>query len=238
MSDENINQLEQTEDKETKLRAINTVKNSGFEDLLNQVSSELNLNSTDQKLEIPIPVEKLPESDKKFTISNKVSDFLGALTEIINDPDNRLSVEVPFCLSGSNDKLDTASTLYKDFHALETKKVDFDAEKFSGAINRAIKSDKIDTFVLCHTHPLLSGEDMKDVVTTKISSELKTKYGIKKAGYNFSLQDLYGLQWLQENFGKKIRVSLGVLLPNGRLALAEIDNNKFKLIKTDIEKTV
>ncbi|MBU1132704.1 hypothetical protein KKG08_00320 [Patescibacteria group bacterium] len=232
MDNENLPSQE-IEDENGKRNTIETAINSGLGDLITQVSAEHNLNTLDEKLGMPVPIELLPISDRQISVSPDVQNLLDALTEIINDPNKKISVEIPFCLMGSDNNLDNAVTLHKDFYKLKSTEVIPDSEKFSNAIYKVINSDTLETFALCHTHPKLSDLDMQDVLTTKISLETKEKFGIKRAGFNLSLQDLYVLQWLHENFGDKTDLVEGVLIPNGNLILIEIKNDRFQLIRSE-----
>jgi hypothetical protein len=229
MKDENLISSESTEI-DIKNKTIETAFNSGLGDLIDTISSKYNLNNLDEKLSMPIPIEQLPLSNRNVEVSSDVQDVLGALTKIINDPTT--PIEVPFCLLGSSDKLTDYRGLYKDINNLEKTKVTADPDKFNSAVNEACKNKTYKTLVLGHTHPKLSEIESKEVLTTKLSTELKEKYNIKEVGLNLSLQDLYSLQWLHDSLGNEIDTMLGVLLYSGDLVLVELKNNKFQLIKT------
>lgn len=226
MPDESLNTNEPVELDETQKNTLDIATKTGLEDLITDISIEFNLATFDEKSDIPVPVKMVPLSEHEITTTDSVNDTLKNLLEMANNSEH--SLEVPFAIIGKSGELNSVEMLFDDDALLENTIAFTNPDKLGDVYNKILKSEDLDTLVVSHTHPKVPEQIKEKTLTHKMPQKLKAKYGIKDAGLNLSLQDLYQLESLHEQIGDKVNVLLGVLMYNGDLILVERTKEGFR----------
>lgn len=217
---------------------VEIAKASGLGVIIDEISKEQNLFDFESQSNIPIPLEKIGDTGQTFMVSSTPSEILDVFVEMINEKETAL--EYPFLLTGTaNDdtiSLVDISLLYSNSQVLQSRVVYVDSQLLGNTVNNANESGR-NIYVIGHTHPKVSEDEKNKTLTSKVSEEIKNKYGIKDVGLNLSLQDLYQLVYFQEALKGKIpegsKVYLTVLMYDGTFEAISIEDGRFKRTKTN-----
>lgn len=216
---------------------IEIAKASGLGEVIDEISKVQNLLDFESQSDIPIPTEKIGVTGETLLVSDTLSETLGVLVEMINEEETAL--EYPFLLTGTategNMSLADISLLYSSPQGLQGRVVQVDSQLLGNAVNKAKELGR-NIYVIGHTHPKVSGTEKSKTLTSKLSEDVKSKYGIKDVGLNLSLQDLYQLVYFQKalkgNVPEGSKVYLTVLMYDGTLEAISVEDNRF--IRTKI----
>jgi len=217
-------------------KILDIAQDSGFKDLIDELTTQYNLSSFELQSNIPIPLELMDEENIEISTSEEASQYLAVLLEMINEPG--IAKEYPFLLTGNTNgtktNLSNISLLYSEDQPLKERTVSTNDQLLGSGVWKAVNL-KQNVFVLGHTHPKLFGAETSKVFTSNLKPEIKEKYKIAEAGLNLSLQDLYMLVSFQEILKDKVpedsKVYLTVLMFNGDMNAISIENGKFKKTK-------
>lgn len=206
---------------------------SGFGELIQNISNRYNLTNFEAQSNIPIPIQKIEETGRTITVSEEPSEFLDALNEMINEEETAL--EFPFLLTGTHDiqgiTISEFTQLNSQQQQLQNRVVEVNPQLLGNAVNKA-NTLKRNVFIIGHTHPNVPDEEKRKTLTRQIPEDIKEKYGIKEVGLNLSLQDLYQLVSFQEALKGRIaedaKIYLSVLMYDGTLEAISLEEGKFK----------
>ncbi len=209
---------------------------SGLGEIIDEISNEQNLSDFESQSNIPIPLEKISATGQTLTVTSTPSETLDVFVEMINE--NETALEYPFLLTAtsndSNISLTDISLLYSSSQVLQSRVVEVDSQLLGNAVNKANELGR-NIYVIGHTHPKVSENEKNNTLTSRLSEDIKNKYGIKDVGLNLSLQDLYQLVSFQEVLKGRIpevsKVYLTVLMYDGTLEAISIEDNRFKRTK-------
>jgi hypothetical protein len=206
---------------------------SGLGELIEDISNIYNLTNFDSQSDIPIPIDKIKETSQTIMISGNPSEFLGTLTDMINDEET--AFEFPFLLTGVHNTQGTTISEFTQLNSqqqkLQNKVVDINPELLGEAVGKA-NSLKRNVYIIAHTHPNIPDEERNKTLTKQLPQDIKDKYNIKDVGLNLSLQDLYQLISFQEALRGRISEDakgyLSVLMYDGTFEAISEENGKFK----------
>ena len=211
---------------------LKTAKESGLEDIIKEVSNEQNIHDQNTLFDIPIPLESIEEDKSQITVDESIKGPLNELLEIIKDKEK--GKEYPFLLTGS---LKDGNGMIKDMkftfniQYLKSNFAEINPELLQEGIQNGVNNEH-DTYIICHTHPNIPDEEKQKMLASKISPQLKEKFGIKEAGLNLSLQDLRQLvafnYRLKDKLPPNATVYMAVLMHSGTFEAIYIENGKFK----------
>jgi hypothetical protein len=217
---------------------LKIAKESGLEDIIKEVSNEQNIHDQNTLFDIPIPLESIEEDKSQITVNESIKGPLNELLEIIKDKEK--GKEYPFLLTGS---LKDGNGMIKDMkftfniQYLKSNFAEINPELLQEGIQNGVNNEH-DTYIICHTHPNIPDEEKQKMLASKISPQLKEKFGIKEAGLNFSLQDLRQLvafnHRLKDRLPPNSTVYMAVLMHNGAFEAVYIENGKFKRKRIEI----
>jgi hypothetical protein len=217
---------------------LKIAKESGLEDIIKEVSNEQNIHDQNTLFDIPIPLESIEEDKSQITVDESIKGPLNELLEIIKDKEK--GKEYPFLLTGS---LKDGNGMIKDMkftfniQYLKSNFAEINPELLQEGIQNGVNNEH-DTYIICHTHPNIPDEEKQKMLASKISPQLKEKFGIKEAGLNFSLQDLRQLvafnHRLKDRLPPNSTVYMAVLMHNGAFEAVYIENGKFKRKRIEI----
>lgn len=217
---------------------LKIAKESGLEDIINEVSNEQNIHDQNALFDIPIPLELIEEDETPITVNKSMKGPLNELLEIIKDKEK--GMEYPFLLTGSSkDENGMIKDMKFTFNIqyLKNNYAEINPELLQEGIQNGINNN-YDTYIICHTHPNIQDEEKQKMLAGKISPELKEKFRIKEAGLNLSLQDLRQLvafnYRLKDKLPPNSTVYMAVLMHNGTFQAIYIENGKFKRKKIEI----
>jgi hypothetical protein len=212
--------------------------NSGFGELIDEVTKDQELLTFKDKVEIPIPPELIQEGDLALNITPEVQKTIDNYSTAINDPNT--AFEYPFLITG---KQDSSNELTK-FVPLHTDKTRLRNEElrmqdYSQELYNEVKKSKDtnhDLLILGHTHPRPTEQNNRELLTNKINPTLKERFHIKQLGLNLSIKDLYQLAYFEEavkgTAQEGTKVMSAVTMYNGDTAYVYIEDGKFKKAKT------
>ena len=220
----------------TETNTITGIENSGLGTLVETISHEFNLKTFDEKTDIPIPPDKLPQSNLQINIDPETASSLTYISGLTNEVPEVGEVdfrkEFPFCLTGKmeNNILEISHFAFLHTSSIEKLSADVvypDSEKTNTELNTAIGDPNTNVFILGHTHPNVPEEIKNTKIAAKISKENKEQFGTREPGLNISLGDLYQLESIAEQKGTEIKMMSAVLMYNGELVIIGADNNQF-----------
>ncbi len=226
--------MEPTEkDIDLKDYTLQIATDSGFGELIRDISNRNNLINFEAQSNIPIPVEKIEETGQTIMASEKSSEFLGILTEMINEEET--AVEFPFLLTGTHDihgiTISEFTQLNSHQQELQNRVVNINPELLGDAVSKA-NTLKRNVYIIGHTHPNIPEEEKSKTLTNQLQEDIKEKYGIKEVGLNLSIQDLYQLISFKEALKGRItedsKIYLSVLMYDGTLVAISVEEGKFK----------
>jgi len=211
---------------------LKIAKESGLEDIIKEVSNEQNIHDQNTLFDIPIPLESIEEDKSQITVDESIKGPLNELLEIIKDKEK--GKEYPFLLTGS---LKDGNGMIKDMkftfniQYLKSNFAEINPELLQEGIQNGVNNEH-DTYIICHTHPNIPDEEKQKMLASKISPQLKEKFGIKEAGLNLSLQDLRQLvafnYRLKDKLPPNATVCMAVLMYDGTFEAVYIEDGKFK----------
>lgn len=211
---------------------LQLANSTGLKGLIDDVSKDQNLTDFSGLTDIPIPPELLPQEEINIGASSAISKQIHILLAAINE--EHTALEYPFFLSGKDGTVDDLALLFNDNESLQARIVDINAELLGIEVKKATGSNK-NIFIVAHTHPKVNKSEAKKVLTSKVSSEVKEKHGIRDIGLNLSFQDLYQLVGVQKALNRRTpknsNIYSGILMYNGEMHLLSIREGKFKRIQ-------
>lgn len=203
---------------------LKVLSNSGFGAIIKYLSKEYNLASFDSLSDIPIATESIPEKlDHIVVLKPKVLDKYNELIEKINN--HEFAKEYPFVLVGESLPDDPSIIsfndlllCYKDDSELMDNETNYDAD----ILTAAVRANPI--VAIGHTHPLLKDDRISSCLASGMSEVECKRFGVKRAGLNLSLQDIYQAMVVQKQTSTKILEC--VIMYNGDFVLVDNDDNK------------
>jgi hypothetical protein len=217
---------------------LKIAKESGLEDIIKEVSNEQDIHDPNALFDIPIPPVLIAEEKTPITVNESLKGPLNELLDIIKDKEK--GKEYPFLLTGSSKDEDGMIKDMKftfNIQYLKNNYAEINPELLQEGIQNGVNNN-YDTYIICHTHPNIQDEEKQKMLASKISPELKEKFGIKEAGLNFSLQDLRQLvafnHRLKDRLPPNSTVYMAVLMHNGAFEAVHIENGKFKRKRIEI----
>ena len=211
---------------------LKIAKESGLEDIIKEVSNEQNIYDSNALFDIPIPLELIEEDKTPITVNESLKGPLNELLDIIKDKEK--GKEYPFLLTGSSKDEDGMIKDMKftfNIQYLKNNYAEINPELLQEGIQNGINNN-YDTYIICHTHPNIQDEEKQKMLASKISPQLREKFGIKEAGLNLSLQDLRQLvafnYRLKDKLPPSATVCMAVLMYDGTFEAVYIEDGKFK----------